>query len=68
MKTWKVPVYWEMCGLVEVKADTLEEAMCIAENDDSIGLPNGDYVDGSWSLSERDKDIVRELYNDNQED
>ena len=27
MKTWKIPVTWEMCGNVVVEAATLEEAM-----------------------------------------
>ena len=69
MKTWKIPVVWQMMGTVTVEANTLEEAMFIAENDDSIPLPNnGDFLDGSWELDCRDEDFVRELYNENQED
>lgn len=72
VKTWRVPVTWEVCAEVLCKAPTLEEAMRYARDDDGvIPLPDDDetsYVDGSWRLSEDDIEIVRELYNDNQED
>ena len=69
MKTWRIPVTWEVCGTVNVEADTLEEAIEIARDDDgNIPLPDGDYVDGSWRLSEEDEDFVREYYNDNEKD
>lgn len=69
MKTWRIPVSWEMMGMVNVEANTLEEAMDIARDESSdIPLPEGDYVDGSWVLSEDDEDYIRECYNDNQED
>ena len=70
MKKWKIPVTWEVCGYVYVDADTLEEAMETARDDEGvIPLPTeSDYVDGSWSLSETDENFVRELYNDNQQD
>lgn len=69
MKTWEIPVYWEMCGVVHIEAETLEEAMEIARDDDGvIPLPDGDYIDDSWSLSELDTEVVRELYNHNQKD
>ena len=59
MKTWKIPVTWEVCGIVEVKADTLEEAMETVRDDDSIELPkDNDYVDGSFCLSTDDEDAV----------
>lgn len=69
MKTWKIPVTWEMYGMVKIEANTLEEAMEIARDDEGvIPLPEGDYVDGSWRLTETDKELVRELYNDNDTD
>lgn len=67
MKTWKVPVTWEMYGVVEIEADTLEEAFELAY-DDSIPLPEGDYVEASWNVESEDADYVREYYNDGQED
>ena len=69
MTTWKIPVTWEVCGMVKIEAETLEEAMAIARDDDGvIPLPEGDYVDGSWRLTEEDEELVRELYNNNQQD
>ena len=70
MKKWKIPVTWEVCGYVYVDADTLEEAMEMARDDEGvIPLPTeSDYVDGSWRLSETDENFVREMYNDNQQD
>lgn len=34
MKTWKIPVCWTMMGTVEVDANTLNEAIEIAEKYD----------------------------------
>ena len=70
MKEWRIPVTWEECGIVKIEAKTLKEAMEIAYDEKGeIPLPSdGSYVDGSWSLTECDTEIVRELYNDNQED
>ena len=70
MKKWKIPVTWEVCGYVYVDADTLNEAMETARDDEGvIPLPTeSDYVDGSWRLSETDENFVREMYNDNQQD
>ena len=70
MKEWRIPVTWEECGIVKIEAKTLKEAMEIAYDEKGeIPLPSdGSYVDGSWTLTESDTEIVRELYNDNQED
>lgn len=68
MKTWIIPVSWEMCGKVKIQANSLDEAIEITENDSSIGLPEGDYVDASWKVEVEDKDFVRGFYNNGQED
>jgi hypothetical protein len=72
MKTWKIPVTWEMYGNVVVEAPTLQEAMDIARDDDGvIPLPNDSYyVDGSWRLSYDMSQVeeVRDLLNSGQED
>ena len=65
---WKIPVCWEMVGFVEIQAPTLDDAMDIARNDESIELPEGTYVDGSWALSIEDTECVRQCYNNNQQD
>ena len=70
MKSWKIPVTWEVCATINVEADTLHEAMEIARDDaGEIPLPTDtDYVNGSWALSETDEDFVRSCYNDEQSD
>ena len=72
MKKWKIPVTWEVCGVIECEAPTLEEAMEYAEDKDGvISLPDeSDYVDGSWRLSYEmdDAETVREGWNDGQKD
>ena len=66
-KTWKIPVSWSMMGTICVEADTLDEAISIAESDSSIPLPCGYYIDDSWQVDDNE-DEIREVYNDNQED
>lgn len=72
MKTWRVPVTWEMCGEVIVEAPTLEDAMVYARDDNNfLPLPDEkEYVDGSWHLSHdmSEIDAVRELWNYGQKD
>ena len=69
-RVWKIPVTYSVCGVVEVEADTLEDAMDIAyTKDGSIPLPeDAEYVPGSWELSETDVDFVRACYNNNRQD
>ena len=52
----KVAVTWEMCGYVDIDADTMEEAMEKFNNEsDYIKLPtNGEYVDVSFQLTSDD--------------
>lgn len=70
MKTWKIPVVWQEMGTVVVEANTLEEAIEIARDDDGIiPIPDdGTFIDGSWEVDCEDEKYLREWYNDNQED
>ena len=70
MKSWNIPVTWEVYGRVVIEANTLEEAMEKARDDEGvIPLPDeNDYVDGSWRLTEEDVETVRSLYNNNEKD
>lgn len=54
MKQWKIPVSWEVCGVITVEAETLEEAIEYFDaNSDTIDLPiEHDYIDGSFNRSE----------------
>ena len=67
MKTWKIPVVWTMMGMITVEANTLKEAVNIAQDEDGVIplLDNGDFLDGSWEV---DENYLREWYNDKQED
>lgn len=68
MKTWEIPVSWEMVGMAKIQAATLEEAIEIARTDDSIELPDGEYVDGSFDVTVDDDELIRNYYNHGQQD
>lgn len=61
MKTWKIPVTWEVYATIEVEADTIEDAMEIARGESGeIPCPTDhDYVDGSWRLTTEDVDEMK---------
>jgi len=60
----KLAVTWEMCGYVDVEANTLEEAMKKFNDEcDYIKLPDGEYVDGSFQLSTQDVDEMDAMIN-----
>ena len=53
MKTWIIPITFEMEGEYKVEAETLEEAIEIAESGDDpcSELPDGDYIDDSFKIN-----------------
>ena len=63
MKTWKIPVTWEMSGIIEIEAETLDQAIDIFDKDnDFFELPIDTeyYIDGSFN---RDEEEVIKEYN-----
>ena len=61
MKTYRLPVYWQMYGFVEVKADNIVDAVAIAK--ETARLPkDADYVDDSFEV---DYGILDEMRQDN---
>jgi hypothetical protein len=52
METFNIPCSWEMYGWLKVQAETLEDAIEIAEE---ANLPEGEYIDGSFAI---DHDIL----------
>lgn len=70
MKTWRIPVSWVASALIDVQANSLSEAMHIAEDSEGkLPLPNdSEYVDGSWEVSMEDIETLRSVYNNNQSD
>ena len=57
-KYYEIPCTWEVYGTVEIEADSLEEAIELAERDDSPMPDDSDYVDGSFQV---DRDIAEEI-------
>ena len=50
MKTYRVPVVWQMYGYVEVQAESMAEATHVAMD---APLPiDGDYIEGSFEVDE----------------
>ena len=68
MRTWKIPVSWEVAGVVEIQAPTLDRAIEIAKTDDTIKLPDGEYLCGSFDVTVDDDELIRECYNKGQQD
>lgn len=56
----KLPVTWELCGFVEVEAESIEEAVeYFKEHTYAIETPDDpEYVDGSFWLSDEDVDFI----------
>lgn len=67
MREWRIPVTWEMFGIVSIEADTLAEAVDRAYDDDIPAPDDGEYVDGSWEVPDNIGEI-RTWYNDNAPD
>jgi hypothetical protein len=56
MKTFKIPVTWEVYSTIDVEAETLEEAVAIFDEEEEVyPLPTDpEYIDGSFH---RDPDV-----------
>ena len=63
MKTFKLPVTWEVCGIVEVEAESLEDAITKFDPDDHSLPEDASYVDSSFQLTDTDPANVA-LYQD----
>ena len=60
-KYYEIPCTWEVYGTIEIEADSLEEAIELAERDDSPMPDDSDYVDGSFQV---DRDVAEEINKD----
>lgn len=56
MRTFKIPVYWELKGVVVVEAEDIDEACSIVKSDDTP-MPTGYYVEDSYMI---DWDVLSE--------
>ena len=65
MKKYKLPVTWEMCGTVEIEAESIEDAIAyFNENIDDIEIPTDyEYVDSSFRLTDDNPEDILLLYN-----
>jgi len=53
MKTFRIPVVWKETGVVEIEAESLEQAKEIfEETKDDLSLLEGYYIDSSFGLDE----------------
>ena len=59
-KVFLVPAHREMYGVARVEADSIEEAILIAENECRLSDFNADYVTDSFSV---DADVIEEKKN-----
>jgi len=56
MRKFRIPVTWEVNAVQEVEADSLEDAISIAEVDQTLDLPEKvDFVEGSYKV---DKTLI----------
>jgi hypothetical protein len=58
MSNFKVAVSWSVFGEMNIEAETLEDAIQIAQEDTEISLPEGEYIDGSFNV---DPEMSEEL-------
>lgn len=50
MKRYGLNVVWSVYGRVWIEAESIEEAMEIANSDDTPFPPNPEYLEGSWDV------------------
>lgn len=56
----KLPVTWSVCGMIEVEADSISDAMeYFNEHSEHVRLPSEcEYVDGSFELSSGEEQFI----------
>jgi hypothetical protein len=56
MATWKIPVTWEVFGIIEIEAESLDEAIKkFDEKEDQIKLPfDSEYIDASFKREDEE--------------
>jgi len=64
-KKYKIPVLWQMSGIVEIEAESLEDAVIIAKNDtntNELSLPtDGDYISDSFEVDDNDFSYIESI-------
>jgi hypothetical protein len=62
MKTYKIPCGWEVYGYLEIEAESLEDAVEIAESDDTNLPTKSSYTEGSFWVDRAEIDAVTDSY------
>lgn len=57
-KEFKIACDWAECGEMIIEAESLEEAIKIAESDDNP-LPDGEYIDGSFQVNKEVTELIQ---------
>jgi hypothetical protein len=60
-QTFQIPVTWEMCGWVTVKAADIEAAIKNFDPDSHELPTDSEYVCGSFQLTSDDPDVVKAM-------
>ena len=60
-KVYTIFASWEMCGQVEIEADSVEEAIRMADEETKLSKFNECYVDGSFEIN---YDLVYDYYDE----
>lgn len=64
-KIFKIPVSWEVFGIVRVEAETLDEAIKKFDETEQSGhgypLPEGEYIDGSFKREDEETCTINNL-------
>lgn len=58
-KIYEIPCSWTMYGNVQIRAESMEEAVSIAESDETELPKGGSYVDGSFEI---DHEMLNDHY------
>ena len=57
MKTYQIPCSWEVYGYLEIIAESLDEAIEIAESEETSLPTESSYIEGSFSVDRDGIDI-----------
>ena len=63
MKTYRIPVIWEMWGIIDVEARSLKTSKAKVFEPE-IGLPDGHYIEDSFQIDEEGIEGLNDLTND----
>ena len=66
LKDYLIPVSFEMCGMLSIKANSTEEAIELAKSHiDELPIPTvKNYIDGSYQIATDDTEIIDLYTND----